>query len=343
MTIVATPTSCACPAHDRALAGSAALCESITREQAKNFYFGLRATPKAKRDALYAIYAWMRILDDLVDEPGSTHPGAGRHGTLDSYVVASRGIMRAAHGSEACAAEAGLPTGDGSTIWPALLHTLRTQPIEPAWLELMIEGVRADEHPRMPATMDELLWYCHRVGGTVGLCCTSVWAGAGAGASEGGGTVIAQTARREALAKADARGKAFQIINILRDIAKDASMSPPRWYVPASVLAEHGVSREQLLAWQDVRACEGVVSRLAGEARELLRSSEGVERVLEPACGAALWTMTRIYTGLLARLEAAPRLCVGQMPVRVPKPVKLGYALAGAVLPRVVVRMRAWV
>jgi phytoene synthase len=305
------------------------VCEAITREQAKNFYYGLRTTPRAKRDALYAIYAWMRILDDLVDEPGTRHAGAGQHQTTDAYVEASRALLRAGAGAQACGQ---IAPHDGGTIWPALAHAIATQPIEPAWLELMIEGVLADQFPRQPATMEELAWYCHRVGGTVGLCCTSVWAG---------GSVLGMS-MRDALAKADARGRGFQIINILRDIATDALLRPARWYVPASVLAKHRLSREGLLAWSDTKACEAVVRELAGEARAQLDASRGLERALQPDCGAALWTMTRIYTGVLARLEATPRLCVGASPVRVPRPVKLGYALAGAVLPRVVVRMGAF-
>lgn len=321
--------------HQGALARSIALCGRITQTQAKNFYYGLRTTPSHKRDALYAIYAWMRLLDDLVDEPQAfatftagpeaLHP-AGECTSLGAFIEASQ---RAIAGQQVFSQHQAV---GHNTIWPALAHTLATQPIDPAWMHAMIDGVLADQHQREFETVDELLAYCHSVGGTVGLCCTAVW-GLRAGSS---------LSRSEALAKANHRGQAFQIINILRDVAKDASFVPSRVYVPKELLTKHGVACADLLAWRNERACACVVQDLVRLARKELEASAGLERALEPSCGAALWTMTRIYTGILLRIEQSPRSSVLPSPVRVPGAIKLGYALASTMLPRVVVRVKAW-
>src|SRR5271170_2464413 len=172
-------------------------CRNLARVAARNFYYGFRLLPSAKRDALCALYAFMREVDDISDEPGE-------------LAVKQRGLAdRRAEMDRALAGER-LP----SPVWPAFRDTLERYNIPSRYLHDLISGAEMDLTVNVYETFDRLREYCYRVAGTVGLCCVHVF-----GFSEPSAPELAERL-----------GIAFQLTNILRDVSKDYEMG--RVYLP---------------------------------------------------------------------------------------------------------------
>ncbi len=294
------------------LATAYSVCRGITRAAARNFYYGLRLTPEPRRSAVYSIYAWMRAADDQVDEAGTIAERTARLAALrdrTERLLAGRG-----------------PGADAPAFWAAFAATLGSYPIDHAWVRAMLDGLAEDlEHTGYESRAD-LERYCYRVASTVGLTCVAIW-GVRPGADA---ATVAQKSIR--------RGHAFQLTNILRDVAQDYDDLPRRVYVPRQDLARHGLSAADLRAWSKPEACRACVADLAALARAHYTASAGLEDLIEPACAPALWGMTRIYSDLLRVIEADPSRAVG-----VPR-ARLSAARKGLIALSAVVRMRtgAW-
>jgi phytoene synthase len=280
------PSDLSIPSTDAALRKSFAIAEETVRREAKNFYWGLRLTPEPRRSALYAIYAWMREGDDIVDEPA-------RAGEFDAFKLRTREAF------------AGRTSGG---LWPAFAHTVRTYGIDPLWLDAMLAGFAADLDHQQPATLAELEHYCYQVGSVVGLCCVSIW-------GIKGGSID----RERVLSLAAERGRAFQLTNVLRDIGTDARMQPARLYVPRTLMETQSVSRESLLSWSQDEACRRVVQPLIDRADRAYADSAALDRMVNDDCVPVLWTMTRTYQEILRAIASEPRGSVGAQAVRVPK------------------------
>ena len=135
-------------------------CAEITRTQARNFYHGLRLLPSPKREALYAVYAWMRIADDIADEEGAS--ADARRARLDELAAGTR---------HALAGEA----RDDAPVLVALAAISRRYALPAADFEGALEGQRMDLEPRVYATFAETELYCDRVASTVGRICLDIW------------------------------------------------------------------------------------------------------------------------------------------------------------------------
>lgn len=306
----------------------------ITRQQARNFYYGLRLTPEPRRSAIYSIYAWMRAADDVADEPA--HPDARlspeadrdrRRAELARFAWRTDQAMRegphVGPGGDPAPGGAAATSPAGGSFWPAFAHTLANYPIDPRWIRDMLAGLAEDLDHAGYATRDELARYCYRVGGTVGLTCVAIW-----GLRRG---VDAAHAHELAVA----RGRAFQVTNILRDIGHDADDTPPRLYVPRDALTAHGLDAAALRAWARPEPCAALVRGLAAWARELFERSRPLDGLLDPACAPALWGMTRIYAGVLEVIERDPHRCVSGRRARLSPARKGMIALSAAVRARV--------
>src|SRR6266851_6594836 len=180
------------------LAESYAFCRRVARTRAKNFYYSFVLLPGEQRNAMCAIYAFMRYCDDLSDEPGaSLEP-------LERWRCA---LVDALAGKF-----------DAYPAWPAFYHTVERYRIPNAYFFQVIEGVKSDLEPRQLATFDELYRYCYQVASVVGLTTIHVLG----------------FDSPEALPLAEKCGVAFQLTNILRDIGEDAARG--RIYLPAEDL-----------------------------------------------------------------------------------------------------------
>lgn len=270
------------------VAESYTVCRSITRERAKNFYHGMRLAPEPKRSALYAVYAWMRRGDDIADEPGIAEDN--RRAMLDAWADETEEVF------------AGRTDGLTDPIWPAVAEVIQRYPIEAAWFRDAIAGMRRDIDPSPIQTMDELREYCRCVASTVGRTCVAIW-GLRAGVDSA-----------EAFALAEERGIAFQLTNILRDVAEDFDAEPSRTYVPAEVLAREGLSATDLRSWHHGAACERVVQRLTSAASDAFDSSSPLDAMIDPGCVSVIRVMTAIYRRILTKIEQDPSCVVRARP-----------------------------
>jgi phytoene synthase len=196
-----------------------AACRTIARKQAKNFYYAFLALPPAKRNAICAVYAFMRHADDLSDN--ESLPRAERRRALDRWLEDWHDAL-----------------SGGSTrnpVFIALLDAQRRFAIAPHLLDQLVEGTATDlEAPETGglttyATFNDLYRYCYLVASVVGLVCIRIF-----GYSD---------PRAEKLA--EETGVAFQLTNILRDVREDAARG--RLYLPLKDLEDAGVTPEEII------------------------------------------------------------------------------------------------
>ena len=184
-------------------------CAQLTREQAANFYYGMRLLGPRKRAALFAVYAFARRIDDIGD---GTLPIERRRELLD-------------HEAQMLGS-----APDGDLVLAALAEARAEFPLPEQSLHDLIAGVRMDVDGATYETFDELVVYCRRVAGSIGRLCTAVF---GSDDPRAGGL-------------ADDLGVALQLTNILRDVREDAERG--RTYLPAEDLARFGAPAPATIA-----------------------------------------------------------------------------------------------
>jgi phytoene synthase len=258
------------------LARSQRYCRQLTRTAAKNFYYGLRLLPEPKRSAMFALYAYMRLTDDIADESGRTVEQ--RESDLELWRAQTRSALN------------GEPPDDpGHDVWPALSEMVARYRIAPEIFDEVICGQRQDLRPVQPQTFEQLHAYCYRVAGVVGLASIRVWG------YEGG-------AETESLAIAC--GVAFQLTNILRDLREDATRG--RIYIPREDLAAMGISEKELLAGRPHHRLTELIRFQIARAEQFFQTSRPLEQRIDRACRPTLSAMTQIYHRLLRKIAADP-------------------------------------
>ncbi|GAA4616382.1 presqualene diphosphate synthase HpnD [Saccharopolyspora hordei] len=252
-------------------------CERITREQARNFSYGIRLLPGPKRRALSAVYAFARRVDDIGDGDLPREEKLRR-------LAQARADVHAAG------------TGSSDPVLVALADAATRMPLPLAAFDELIDGCEADVRGARYRTFDELLHYCRCVAGSIGRLSLGVF-----------GAQDRATAER----RADALGVALQLTNILRDVREDQLNG--RVYLPAEDLERFGVRLEpgdglvedrqrwaSLIRFQAARA-----EQWYGEGMRLLPMLDRRSR----ACCAS---MAGIYHELLARIAADPAAALDQ-------------------------------
>jgi 15-cis-phytoene synthase len=184
------------------LEASYAFCRRIARTRARNFYYSFLLLSREQRDAMCAIYAFMRYCDDI-----SEGEGASRE-SIDHW---RRDLNRALAG------EYGY-----NPLWPAFHDTVQRYQIPCEYFLEMISGVSSDLEPRQIHTFDELYRYCYQVASVVGLTIIYIFG----------------FESQQALPLAEKCGIAFQLTNILRDVREDAENQ--RVYIPAEDIRRFG-------------------------------------------------------------------------------------------------------
>jgi 15-cis-phytoene synthase len=247
-----------------ALDESYAFCRGVARRRAKNFYYSFLLLPREQRNAMCAIYAFMRYCDDLSDEPGASREPLERW----------RCALADALGGKF----------DSYPAWPAFHDTVQRFRIPHEYFFQMIEGVMSDLEPRRIATFDELYRYCYQVASVVGLCTIHVFG----------------YDSPDALPLAEKCGVAFQLTNILRDICEDAGRG--RVYLPAEELERFGVDPDQLCAGAPSAEFKGLMAFEAERARGYYRESQPLIGLVHPRSRPALRALIGIYSRLLERI-----------------------------------------
>jgi 15-cis-phytoene synthase len=258
------------------------VCRSITRSAAKNFYYAFLVLPMAKRQALCAVYAYMRRCDDIADEINVT--AYERRQRLDAW-------MDAFH-----RAEAGHPTDDPVLL--ALTDTQRRFKIPVELLDQLAYGTGMDiqdnENPSAagPAelqvlyrTFSDLRQYCYRVASVVGLVCIRIFG--------------YRDPAAEALA--ENLGLAFQLTNIIRDIQEDANMG--RIYLPAEDLERFKIGPEDFRQSSIPERLRWLLAAEADRAREYYVSAHELMTLIDEDSQPALWVLVTIYRRLLEKIS----------------------------------------
>jgi len=246
-------------------------CERITWSQARNFAYGIRLLPPAKRRGLAVIYAFARRIDDIGD---GTLPPEEKIAALEQARQAIATLTAASQ---------------DDPVLMALADVERNFPVPmPAFGEL-IDGCVADVRGTSYQTFDDLLYYCRCVAGSIGRLSLGIF-GTGHDPSE-------------AADLADSLGVALQLTNILRDIREDHQNG--RVYLPAEDLAKFDCDPATI----DRSASPGftrLVEFEAERARDWYATGWKLLGLLDRRSAACTGAMAGIYRRLLERIAAEP-------------------------------------
>ena len=255
----------------------AAQCRRIVRTHARTFWLASHFLNPDKRRSAYALYAFCRVADDLVDMASSTSPSVTAM-RLDAY----RRLLRDA-----------LDDRPAGPVFRELNRAVRMHDVPAAVLHELLEGIARDCAPARYTTWPELYRYCEGVASTVGEMCTYVFGVAGG-----------DDVRRTALTHARILGIAMQLTNILRDVGEDARRG--RCYLPDEDLARFQLRRDDVLGgvrptderWRELMAFE--IER----ARGLYASAMPGIALLAPDSQRCAMACAIGYSGILGAIEA---------------------------------------
>jgi len=291
--------------HDQTLERAYAECRAIARREAKNFYYSFVALPKPRRDAICAIYAFMRRADDLSDD--------------ESLPREERRRRLAAWRTEWHAVAAGGVTTD--LVFVAVRDAIFRFNIPMDLLDELVAGTTMDlEHGAGGVdtypTFEDLYQYCYLVASVVGLVCIRIFGYKDPAAEK----------------LAEETGIAFQLTNILRDVAEDAERR--RVYLPLDALARHDVSLESLLQRAPGAPPTGneraLLAEIGARAEHYYQSAWKLLPLIDRESRPALWVLVKIYRGLLKRIRRA-NYDVFSLRIRVPSFQKIEILAVGLV------------
>jgi phytoene synthase len=276
-------------------------CRRETRRHAKSFYFASHVLPREKRRAAFAVYAFCRHADNIVDT--ADLPRAG--------TVAREGI-RSLH------AELGYLYSFSPLMNPklrALQETVVRFHVPREYFQDLLRGVEMDLSRSRYETFEDLQKYCYRVASAVGLIMAHILGATGV----------------KALRHAADLGTAMQLTNILRDIREDYAMG--RVYLPADEMREFGVTDEDLRLGRVTPAFRQLLSFQIARARLYYASGEeGFSAIPNDGSRYCVKLMAGTYSGILGAIESMS-YDVFSGRAHVPLPGKLSIALRQVVHP----------
>jgi phytoene synthase len=264
--------------------------EALVRRAGTSFHRGMAVLPPARRQAMFAIYAFCRIVDDIADDPA---PFDARKSRLDAWRDRVAGLFR----------------GEASdAVTRVLARAVAVFGLRQADFEAVIDGMQMDAETAIVAPdLATLDLYCDRVAAAVGRLSVRAFGDSSAAADE----------------LAHHLGRALQLTNILRDVAEDAARD--RLYLPRDFLDDAGVPPEPLAALHHP-GLPVVCARLAALAHAHFRHAHAAMTRCDPRAMKPARLMAAMYEAVLARLERRgwdhP-----EIPARVPRWQKLWIAL----------------
>jgi phytoene synthase len=242
-------------------------CEDVTRSRAANFYYGIRLLPSDKRQAMCAVYAFARLVDDV---------GDGDLSAADKQVqLVSARMALGRLGEER-----------DDPVLVALEDARRTYDLPVDALADLIDGVEMDVVGAGYETFDELVVYCRRVAGSIGRLCLAIF-----------GTQY----RARAAPLSDDLGVALQLTNILRDVREDLELG--RVYLPAEDLRRFGCGE---LGAADAATVAPLVRFEAARARDWFDRGLELLPLLDWRSAACAAAMSGIYRRILTHIEERP-------------------------------------
>lgn len=269
--------------HPLQLRAAYGVCRHIARSAARNFYYGFLVLPGRKRDAISAVYAFMRRADDISDD--SSMPPEHRRDKLAQWIHALRHVVD------------GERTDD--PVLFALADSQKRFKIPLDLLEKLVQGTAMDvpktavvkisgaEVPRTRyETFQQLYDYCYHVASVVGLVCIHIFG--------------YRDPRAEKLA--EETGIAFQLTNIIRDVKEDAQMG--RIYLPKEDLDRFGLEPRSLANGAGPASFRSVLELEGRRAREYYKSADELMPLIDDDSQPALWTLVEIYRRLLEKIAA---------------------------------------
>ena len=266
--------------HDGTLERAYAECRAIAKREAKNFYYSFVALPKPRRDAICAIYAFMRQADDLSDDESVSREE--RRVRLSAWLGAWHAASRGGETSD--------------LVFIAVRDAIARFNIPLSLLDELVAGTtmdleEADGAVDTYATFEDLYRYCYLVASVVGLVCIRIFG---------------YTDRR-AEKLAEETGVAFQLTNILRDVAEDAERK--RVYLPLDELARHNISVDLVLnraaGSPPTKDERDLLAELGVRAEHYYQSAKELLPLIDKESRPALWVLVSIYHGLLKRIRRA--------------------------------------
>lgn len=242
-----------------------AYCTALTKSSGSNFYYSFLFLPKARRSAMYTVYAFCKAVDSAVDEPP---PGSQPAEEL----VRWRAELDAVY--------------HGTPTWPitiSLAHHVKTLSIPKVYFEELIKGVEMDLHNNRYVTFNELSSYCYRVASVVGLICLHIFGATSARAQD----------------YAVDLGMAFQLTNILRDVGTDAAQN--RIYLPLEDLKACKYSEKALRQQTYSPEFKQLMQHEAARARQYYDKARAALMAL-PSHERRALTVAEIMRGVYSRI-----------------------------------------
>jgi 15-cis-phytoene synthase len=282
---------------------SALYVKAVARKSGSNFYLSFFSLPKAQREAITAVYAFCREVDDAVDDPAQRDPA----------------------GQVAAWREEIARTYDGKPTRPltrSLAQAIERFQLRREYFDGILTGVSADLQVSRYASFEALSQYCYHVAGEVGLLCMEIFG-----------------YRSERLQSYAVKlGMAFQLTNILRDVGADARAG--RIYIPQQDLARFGVSEERILSWsaqsssadprwegsEGWQSFQNLMAFESKRARSFYQDAKALPLPAERPALRAAEIMRAVYENILGRVERRG-YNVFRERIRVPTPVKVLLAL----------------
>jgi phytoene synthase len=255
-----------------ALKLSAQYCQEITKQEAKNFYYGFIALPKERRTAIYAMYSLARWLDDVVDSGMYVNPKQVLNNFRDQLHQALSGYS-------------------SNAMLSFIAEISKKFSITEQELMMLIQGVQMDLEPHHYTTWSELKDYCYHVASVVGRISVKIFG----------------YSNPDALYAADDLGIALQLTNILRDIREDVQLG--RIYLPKDELEMFSLDpmyfkNPSIPSTQWENFVQFQISRAKG----YFKNGEKVVQYIPKTSKVCVLTMSGIYKTILERIEQDPYL-----------------------------------
>lgn len=258
---------------DDRVAESYRWCRKLCRRSGSSFCWTFVLLPREQCNAMYSLYAFARISDDLADGEGSM---LSRRKDLSSWLALTESLDSDLNLSLATSVHCA-----SSPLWPSLKAVTLKYDIPTNLLTDIVGGVTKDLDHEQPRNWEELDEYCYLVAAAVGLACTRIW----------------QADKAMPQQAAIDCGIAFQLTNILRDVANDARLG--RIYIPADEFARFGLDASSWLSGAPNGDWPSAIRSVAQRAEELYTSGWDTIKYLRPPSRRLFSLMWRYYHALL--------------------------------------------